>query len=377
VRISSLIPAIVLTVSVAAVPIATAAQAAPCPSLAVGEAPPALPAYQEQPPPPEANSMWTPGYWGWGPYGYYWVPGTWVPAPAVGLYWTPGYWGFAGAGYLWYPGYWGPSVGFYGGINYGFGYFGVGFVGGVWLGNTFSYNAAVTNVNTGVVNNFYVNNTGVPKNTVSGRVNGRVGGHGASVARRVSFNGGHGGVSARPTAAQRAAAGERRVGSTSAQVKHAAAAGVNRNNLLAFNHGKPPVSATRRPIASADRQPHFRTLSTHDQVVAQNNAASRMRVMSSPVTAVHDHVSTASQHAASHAQVARASIPSRSSSGFSRNATAWRDYNASRGRSYGGYRGQSYGGYRGQSFGGYRGQSFGGYRGQSFGGGRGPGPGRP
>ena len=66
--------------------------------------------------------MWTPGYWAWGNDGYYWVPGTWVPAPAVGLLWTPGYWGWSGGYYRWNVCYWGPHVGFYGGVNYGFGY---------------------------------------------------------------------------------------------------------------------------------------------------------------------------------------------------------------------------------------------------------------
>ena len=148
VRILRLVPAIVLAMSFAATPLTVGAQVSPCVSLAVGQPPPPLPAYEQQPPPPAMNSEWTPGYWSWGPYGYYWIPGTWVPAPAVGLYWTPGYWGFVGAGYLWYPGYWGPTVGFYGGVNYGFGYFGVGYVGGFWAGNTFAYNTAVTNVNT-------------------------------------------------------------------------------------------------------------------------------------------------------------------------------------------------------------------------------------
>jgi hypothetical protein len=45
-------------------------------------------------------------------------------------------------------GYWGPHVGFYGGINYGFGYGGVGFFGGEWRGGAFAYNTAVMNVNT-------------------------------------------------------------------------------------------------------------------------------------------------------------------------------------------------------------------------------------
>ena len=45
-----------------------------------------------------------------------------VEPPAVGLLWTPGYWGFNNGIYAFNRGYWGPHVGFYGGINYGFGY---------------------------------------------------------------------------------------------------------------------------------------------------------------------------------------------------------------------------------------------------------------
>src|SRR5580658_8923520 len=89
-------------------------------------APPILPVYS-QPICPGAGYMWTPGYWAWGPAGYYWVPGTWVMAPFIGALWTPGYWGWGAGVYLWHAGYWGPHVGFYGGINYGFGYIGVGY----------------------------------------------------------------------------------------------------------------------------------------------------------------------------------------------------------------------------------------------------------
>jgi hypothetical protein len=38
-------------------------------------APPALPVYV-QPPIPEPGYLWTPGYWAYGPDGYFWVPGT-------------------------------------------------------------------------------------------------------------------------------------------------------------------------------------------------------------------------------------------------------------------------------------------------------------
>ena len=53
------------------------------------------------------------------------------------------------------PGYWGPHVGFYGGINYGFGYFGAGYDGGYWRGRDFYYNRSVTRVNTTVIHNVY------------------------------------------------------------------------------------------------------------------------------------------------------------------------------------------------------------------------------
>ena len=108
--------------------LATAVAAAPAASFArvfisVGFAPPALPVYV-QPVCPGDGYLWTPGYWAYGPEGYYWVPGVWVRPPAVGVLWTPGYWGWGGSAFIFHEGYWGPHVGFYGGINYGFGYTG-------------------------------------------------------------------------------------------------------------------------------------------------------------------------------------------------------------------------------------------------------------
>src|SRR6266851_2796004 len=122
-------------------------------SIRVG--PPALPVYV-QPPCPTEGYLWTPGYWAYGPDGYYWVPGVWVSPPQVGVLWTPGYWGWNEGVYVFHGGYWGPHVGFYGGVNYGFGYGGVGFVGGGWEGGRYRYNTAVTNVNTTVVHNTYI-----------------------------------------------------------------------------------------------------------------------------------------------------------------------------------------------------------------------------
>src|SRR5580698_8986903 len=120
---------------VAAMPVAAMAQV----SVSISIAPPALVEY-EQPVCPQEGYIWTPGYWAYGEDGYYWVPGTWVEPPEVGVLWTPGYWGWNGGSYLWNDGYWGPTVGFYGGVDYGFGYTGTGYAGGYWNRGAFYYN---------------------------------------------------------------------------------------------------------------------------------------------------------------------------------------------------------------------------------------------
>jgi WXXGXW repeat (2 copies) len=191
--------------------------------------PPALPIYA-QPICPGPGYLWTPGYWGWNDEGgYYWVPGTWVVAP-IGMLWTPGYWGWGGGFYGWRPGYWGPHVGFYGGINYGFGYGGVGFFGGEWRGGAFFYNTAVMRVDTVRVTNVYVNRTVVVNNE-----------------SHVAFNGGEGGIAARPTAAEESAAHEPHQAALSAQTQHAQAASQNHAMFASENHGAPAVAATARP----------------------------------------------------------------------------------------------------------------------------------
>lgn len=136
-------------------------------------APPALLDYV-QPPCPGDGYLWTPGYWGWNSSKYYWVPGVWVMPPSVNLLWTPGYWGFYDDFYGWNAGYWGPQVGYYGGVNYGFGYFGTGFYGGRWDRGHFMYNKAVWRVNNNI-HNTYVNKVNFPHNS-----------------NRASFNGGGG-----------------------------------------------------------------------------------------------------------------------------------------------------------------------------------------
>ncbi len=127
-----------------AVPIKSFAQF----SLRITVAPPELVVYA-QPVCPQEGYIWTPGYWAYGEEGYFWVPGTWVEPPTVGYLWTPGYWGWGDGVYAWNDGYWGSEVGFYGGVNYGFGYGGSGYDGGYWRGGQFSYNTYVNNVGRG------------------------------------------------------------------------------------------------------------------------------------------------------------------------------------------------------------------------------------
>jgi len=191
-------------------------------------APPILPVYV-QPVIPGPDYIWAPGYWAWGPDGYYWVPGTWVLAPAPGLLWTPGYWGWNDGVYLWHAGYWGPRVGFYGGINYGFGYTGVGYQGGYWNGRVFMYNTAVVNVGSVHITNVY-NKTVINNTTVT----------------NVSFNGGKGGVVAQANAQELAAANDKHTSATALQSQHEHAASGNHALLASVNNGHPMVAATAK-----------------------------------------------------------------------------------------------------------------------------------
>ena len=202
-------------------------------SVFVSFGPPPLPVYV-QPPLPAEGYVWTPGFWAYDPDfdDYYWVPGTWVLAPVPGYYWTPGWWGWGGRGYVFHEGFWGPVVGFYGGINYGFGYFGNGYQGGRWDNGRFYYNRTINNINITNIHNVY--NTTVINNTTT---------------NRVSYNGGNGGITAQPTPQEEAAAREQRVPPVAAQTEHRDAARGNPQLRASVNHGKPPIAATPTPSA--------------------------------------------------------------------------------------------------------------------------------
>ena len=194
--------------------------------ISVGFAPPAIPIYA-QPYCPGPGYFWVPGYWAWNGFGYYWVPGYWAFPPRVGFYWTPGYWAYDGGRYFFNDGYWGPTVGFYGGINYGYGYTGVGYWGAQWVGSTLRYNTAVTRVNTAMIKNTFVN-----KNFVT------------ATSTRASFNG-PGGVTAKATAQEQAAAKAEHIAPTTEQQSRVEAAKNNPALLAKNNHGKPKADAIR------------------------------------------------------------------------------------------------------------------------------------
>ncbi|MGA7155225.1 MAG: YXWGXW repeat-containing protein [Acidobacteriaceae bacterium] len=221
-----------LVAAAVAVPMLTlpAAQAHAGIILSVNIAPPMLPVYA-QPVCPGDGYIWTPGYWAYGDDGYFWVPGTWVIAPEEGYLWTPAYWGWDNGVYLFHAGYWGPHVGFYGGINYGFGYGGFGYEGGYWNGGHFYYNRAVGNFGGARIAYGYSRPASYA-------------GHST-----VSFNGGQGGIQTRPSQQEMAAMHENHIQPTGEQMQHQNVAASNRSQYVSANHGRPGTAAASTPNA--------------------------------------------------------------------------------------------------------------------------------
>jgi len=195
--------------------------------LSVNIAPPPIPVYV-QPPLPGEGYIWTPGYWAYDQddNDYYWVPGTWVRPPTVGYLWTPGYWGWSEGRYVFRSGYWGPHVGFYGGINYGYGYGGRGYEGGYWNRGAFYYNR---NVNVfGGYRVRYVYERPVVNVTIN----------------RISYNGGAGGIELRASRDEERAEHERHVEQVRDQQRQVEMARQNRELRASVNHGAPTIAAT-------------------------------------------------------------------------------------------------------------------------------------
>ncbi len=201
----------------------------------VGVAPPLLPVY-EQPEIPGYGYIWTPGYWAWDDEisDYYWVPGTWVRPPRIGVLWTPGYWAWRENRYFFNEGYWGQRVGYYGGINYGYGYLGNGYAGGEWRNGGLYYNQAYNRFGNGVrITNVYnrtvVNNINITNN-------------------RYSFNGPNG-VNREATREELVAQNQRRIAAVAEQRQLVQAARRDTALRASVNHGAPAVAAVPRPAA--------------------------------------------------------------------------------------------------------------------------------
>ena len=210
--------------------------------VSVNFAPPPLPVY-EQPPIPGDGYLWTPGYWAYSDDGYFWVPGTWVEVPYRGALWTPGYWDYSDEGdYAFHDGYWGDHIGFYGGVDYGYGYGGEGYEGGYWNNGALYYNRSVNNIsitnvkiyNKTVINNTTINNTTINNTTIN----------------KASFHG-PGGSTARPTAQDQLAEREKHTKPVPSQQRQIAMASQNKESFAAVNHGAPPIAATQKPGAFA------------------------------------------------------------------------------------------------------------------------------
>jgi len=228
----------------------TSAQA----SVQIVIAPPVLQVYT-QPICPTEGYLWAPGYWAYGSDGYFWVPGMWISPPQAGFLWTPGYWGYDNSNYFWHGGYWGTNVGFYGGVNYGYGYGGSGFYGGRWDGGSFRYNTAVCHVGS----SFHY--TYVDKTVISSNNN------------HTSFNG-KGGITAQPNAAEQSAMKENHTQPTSAQLTHESSARTAKSTSTAKNadHSTAAKTSTsKKQVSSATHPKAVSTQSTHH--VASNNTS--------------------------------------------------------------------------------------------------------
>jgi len=222
-------------------PLIPASQANAGVFISVGFAPPILPVYV-QPPCPEEGLMWAPGYWAYGDDGYYWVPGAWVPAPYEGALWTPPYWGWQEGVYVFHPGYWGPEVGYYGGVNYGFGYMGIGFIGGRWHDRRFEYNTAVVRVNETVIHTTYIDRTVIRE-------------HEVVHDNHVAYAGGPGGIRHDPNPEERHAMQVQHLPPTRFQEQHIEQARSDHQNYFNANHGRPQNVAITRPLAAEHHDP--------------------------------------------------------------------------------------------------------------------------
>jgi hypothetical protein len=200
--------------------------------------------------------------------------------------WTPPYWGWNGNAYLFHSGYWGSSVGFYGGINYGYGYGGNGYRGGRWQGNHFAYNTAVNNVSATHVHYSYADRTAI-----------------SSHASSVSYNGGKGGLQAQPTSRQRQLASQHNQPTSAQQT-------LSRNPQVATGNSTGNVSDRQIQAVkqSPQEMPAPRTFENHSAAVkpeytpAVTHQAVTHETHIAPVAKTQSHTAQPQFHSVAHAQ---------------------------------------------------------------------------
>jgi WXXGXW repeat (2 copies) len=270
--------------------------------LSVNIAPPPLPIY-EQPPLPGPGYFFTPGYWDYASDGgYFWVPGTWVRTPYEGALWTPGYWGWNNNAYVFNEGYWGLHIGYYGGINYGFGYTGIGYYGGYWGHGRFFYNSAFNRFGGVHITNVYNR----PYNEVNNN--------------HFSFNG-PGGVDRRPTGEELTFAHERHTGPGRDQMQQRELARHDESLRASVNHGTPAVMATPRagafahgdakaaPRAEANRANEHRGTEAHARSHAEAATAHSSHAAANSHIILQHHTHATQPTHASHASAEHRMAP--------------------------------------------------------------------
>jgi len=113
---------------------------------------------------------------------------------------------------------------------------------------------------------------------------------------RVSYNGGSGGIEARPTAEEEAASRDRHIPPTSTQTSHVQTASSNRQLYESVNHGKPAIAATAKPgeftgrgaVAAKAAAPSYKPATARSAAPARGaNPAAENRTTERPATAVH------------------------------------------------------------------------------------------
>src|ERR1035437_8467738 len=279
---------LLLTLLLALIPASIHAQVV----FSVGFAPPEMPSY-EQPYCPEPNMMWMPGYWAYDQDqgDYYWVPGAWVSAPYDGALWTPPYWGWLGGHYRFHSGYWGRHVGYYGGVDYGYGYGGIGYSGGEWQGNDFRYNTAITRVDQNRIHSTYSDRTIVQRNTIANN-------------NRVAYSGGPGGIQHTANAQEQVAARDKHTAPTSFQTQHATASRSDKTSFAKTNGGHPqnvvaakPLGPQRTTPATGPKAELKAGPQSHAATAQHNTPAQQHNTPAQQHNAPAQHAAPAAQHA--------------------------------------------------------------------------------